>query len=77
MDKLVRAARLGNVQLPVFALAWFVSAAFAVLVGVAMPLAGSVRRRGALATCGIVGIRLIVGTRRLGYLGLAAWWAHR
>jgi len=78
MDKLVRAARLGNVQSPVFALAWFVSATFAVLVGgVAMPLARSVRRPGALATCGIVATRLIAGTRCLGCLGLAAWRAHR
>ena len=72
MDKLVRAVGLGNVQLPVFALAWFVSAAFAVLVGVAMPLAGSVRRLGALVTCGVVGISRIVGTRPPGCLRLAA-----
>jgi hypothetical protein len=40
---------LGAVRLSVLALAGFIPAAFAALVGVAMPLARSVRRLGALA----------------------------
>lgn len=72
MDKLVRAGGLGDAPSICLSLVGFVRAAFAVLVGVAVPLARSVRRVGALVACGIVAIRPIVGTRRPGCWGLAA-----